>query len=508
MTASAPSGGVQPQSIKRNTAMSLAVQLTGAAFTAVLVIFLARRLGTHGYGVFSLALGISSLVLLPSDFGISNSVARFVAEHRDEPGRIQAVLADGLRLKVLIALVASVLLAALARPIALAYGIPAATWPLRAMSLALFGNSVTNIGAVFTAIGRIDQQLRVAFIESVVEFTTSIALVLAGAGATGAAFGRASGYLVAAAATIFLLVRALGRGILPTTVRVGADARRIAGYAGILLIVDGAYTAFTQIDVLVIGAYLGASAVGLFSAPIKLTVLLTYPGSAVASGVAPRLARGLPGGPNVRAFGTGLRVLLIVQAAITAFIVGWAPLMVRVVLGPRYHESASVLRALAPYIFLSGFGALVSVSANYLGEARKRVPVALVTVVINLVIDVVLVPSIGVIGGAWGTDAAFALYALGHLYICQRALGIDLGPTAVSFVRTALAGGAMTGVLLLFGDSRSDLLRTAVGGVLGVILFGVVLWLTREVTASEARAVLVGFRLRRPVPRGGMKAER
>ncbi len=508
MTASAPSGGLQPQSIKRNTAMSLAVQLTGAAFTAVLVIFLARRLGTHGYGVFSLALGISSLVLLPSDFGISNSVARFVAEHRDEPGRIQAVLADGLRLKVLIALVASVLLAALARPIALAYGIPAATWPLRAMSLALFGNSVTNIGAVFTAIGRIDQQLRVAFIESVVEFTTSIALVVAGAGATGAAFGRASGYLVAAAATIFLLVRALGPGILPTTVRVGADARRIAGYAGILLIVDGAYTAFTQIDVLVIGAYLGASAVGLFSAPIKLTVLLTYPGSAVASGVAPRLARGLPGGPNVRAFGTGLRVLLIVQAAITAFIVGWAPLMVRVVLGPRYHESASVLRALAPYIFLSGFGALVSVSANYLGEARKRVPVALVTVVINFVIDVVLVPSIGVIGGAWGTDAAFALYALGHLYICQRALGIDLGPTAVSFVRTALAGGAMTGVLLVFGDSRSDLLRTAAGGVLGVILFGVVLWLTREVTASDARAVLAGFRLRRPVPRGGMKAER
>ncbi|MGA8718502.1 MAG: flippase [Solirubrobacteraceae bacterium] len=508
MTASAPSGGVQPQSIKRNTAMSLAVQLTGAAFTAVLVIFLARRLGTHGYGVFSLAVGITSLVLLPSDFGISNSVARFVAEHRDEPGRIQSVVADGLRLKVLIALVASVLLAALARPIALAYGIPAATWPLRAMSLALFGNSVTNIGAVFTAIGRIDLQLRVAFIESVVEFTTSIALVLAGAGATGAAFGRASGYLVAAAATVFLLVRALGRGILPTTARVGADARRIAGYAGILLIVDGAYTAFTQIDVLVIGAYLGASAIGLFSAPIKLTVLLTYPGSAVAAGVAPRLARGLPGGPNVKAFGTGLRVLLIVQAAITAFIVGWAPLMVRVVLGPRYHESASVLRALAPYIFLSGFGALVSVSANYLGEARKRVPVALVTVVINLVIDIVLVPRIGVIGGAWGTDAAFALYALGHLYICQRALGIDLGPTAVSFVRTALAGGAMTGVLLLFGDSRSDLLRTAVGGVLGVILFGFVLWLTREVSASEARAALAGFRLPRPVARGGMKAER
>ena len=482
----------EPLSIRRNTALSLAVQLTGAAFTAVIVIVLSRRLGTHGYGIFSLALGIASLLLLPSDFGTSTSVARFVAEHRDQVSRVQAVVADGLRLKFVVALIVSVVLAALARPIALAYGIPAATWPLRAMSLALFANSMMLMVVVFTAIGRIDLQLRTAFAESAVELIASVILVFAGTGATGAAFGRAIGYLVGAAATVLLLARALGPGILPRGVRFGADVRRIAGYAGILLIVDGAYTAFTQIDVLIIGAYLSASAIGIFSAPIKLTVLLAYPGTAVAAGVAPRLARGLPGGPNVRAFATGLRILLIVQAAITAFILAWAPLMVRVVLGPRYHESASVLRALAPYIFLSGFGALVSVSANYLGEARRRVPVAIVTVVVNLVVDLILVPRIGVIGGAWGTDAAFALYALAHLFICQRALDVDLRPTAVSFVRTALAGVAMTGVLLLFGDSLHRLWSTVLGGVLGVGVFGLVLWLTREVTASEARAALAG----------------
>jgi len=482
----------EPLSIRRNTALSLAVQLTGAAFTAVIVIVLSRQIGTHGYGIFSLALGIASLLLLPSDFGTSTSVARFVAEHRDQVSRVQAVVADGLRLKFVVALIVSVVLAALARPIALAYGIPAATWPLRAMSLALFANSMMLMVVVFTAIGRIDLQLRTAFAESAVELIASVILVFAGTGATGAAFGRAIGYLVGAAATVLLLARALGPGILPRGVRFGADVRRIAGYAGILLIVDGAYTAFTQIDVLIIGAYLSASAIGIFSAPIKLTVLLAYPGTAVAAGVAPRLARGLPGGPNVRAFATGLRILLIVQAAITAFILAWAPLMVRVVLGPRYHESASVLRALAPYIFLSGFGALVSVSANYLGEARRRVPVAIVTVVVNLVVDLILVPRIGVIGGAWGTDAAFALYALAHLFICQRALDVDLRPTAVSFARTALAGVAMTGVLLLFGASLHRLWSTVLGGVLGVGVFGLVLWLTREVTASEARAVLAG----------------
>jgi O-antigen/teichoic acid export membrane protein len=493
----------RPHSIKRNTALSFAVQLTSAAFTAVLVIFLSRKLGTRGYGIFSLALGIATLVLLPSDFGISTSVARFVAEHRDQRARVQAVMADGLRLKVLFALVASVLLVAAAGPIASAYGIPAAAWPIRAMALALFANSVMLMTVVFTAIGRINLQLRVTFAESTVELIASIALVLAGAGATGAAFGRAIGYTVGALACIALLVRALGPGILPTRARLGADARRIAGYAGILLVVDGAYTAFTQIDVLIIAGYLGASSVGIFSAPVRLTVLLAYPGSAVSFGVAPRLARGSSVEPNVKAFTTGLRILLIVQAAITAFILGWAPLMVRVALGHRFHESASVLRALAPYIFLSGFGALVSVSANYLGEARRRVPVAIVTLVINCAIDLVLVPRIGVVGGAWGTDAAFAVYVPAHLWICQRALGLDLRPAAVTFARTALAGTALTGVLLLFGDSLHRWWLTALGGVVGAVVFGLVLWVTREVTVSEARALLAELPSRRTVGLAG-----
>jgi stage V sporulation protein B len=503
MSASAEPSIPQPHSIKRNTALSFAVQLTSAAFTAVLVIFLTHRLGTHGYGIFSLAVGIATLVLLPSDFGISTSVARFVAEHREQRDRVQAVMADGLRLKVFFALVASVLLAVAAGPIASAYGIPAAAWPIRGMALMLFGNSVMLMAVVFTAIGRINLQLRVTFVESTVELIASIVLVLAGGGATGAAFGRAIGYTVGGVACIVLLARALGPGILPTRIRLGTESRRIAGYGGILLVVDGAYTAFTQIDVLIIAGYLGASSVGIFSAPVKLTVLLGYFGSAVAFGVAPRLARGPSSVPNVQAFTTGLRILLIVQAAITAFILGWAPLLVRIGLGPRFHESAAVLRALAPYIFLMGFGALVSVSANYLGEARKRVPVAILTVLINCAIDLVLVPKIGVVGGAWGTDVAFAVYVPAHLWICQRALGLDLGPTAVTLARTALAGAALTGVLLLFGDSLHRLWLTAIGGVVGVVVFGLVLWLTREVSVSEARAVLADLPSRRTVGLAG-----
>jgi len=483
-------GSPQGHTIKRNVAFSFLAQITGAAFTAGLTIFLARKLGSEGYGVLSLAIGIVGLVTLFADFGIANSVSKFVAEHRGDRERTASVLADGLRLKLIASVTVAVLMFALAGPIASAYGIPALVWPIRGIAVALLGQSVMMLSEVFAACARADLQWRTALSESATETTASIALVLAGAGATGAAFGQAIGYLVGGGMTVVLLVGLLGPKVLPRGVRFGADARGIATYASVLLIIDGAYTVFSQIDVLIIGSYLGTSAVGLFSAPMRLIIFLSYPGTAVATGVAPRLARGSHDGPNVPAFMAALRLLLIVQAAITAFVLGWAPLLVEIGLGSQFAKSAAVLRALAPYVFLIGFGTLVSLSANYLGEARRRLPVAIVTVIVNLVLDLLLVPRIGVLGGCVGTDVAYAIYAPAHLLICRRVLQLDLRPALRTLLRTTLAGGVLTGILFLFGDSLSELWRIPVGALVGTVAFAAVLLLTGEITTAEARIVL------------------
>lgn len=490
MTEPAPrTAAVRSRSIAQNALFSLLAQITGAAFTGALTIFLARRLGSHGYGVLSLALGVSGLVLLPSDFGVSNSVTRFVADHATDRRRIQAVIADGLRLKLMAAVVVAVLLFALAGPIAVWYRTPALAWPIRGLAIALLGQSVMMSNGIFVAVGRVDLQLRTALAESAVQLTAEVGLVLAGAGATGAAFGQAIGYLAGAAMTLFLLIRLLGTRILPRSPRFGPDTRRIAAYASALLIVDGAYTVFNQIDVLVIGGFLTASSVAIFSAPMQFITFLAYPGTAISSGIAPRLSRGAVGGPNVAAFVAGLRLLLILQAAITAFVLGWADLIVKIGLGHQYAQSVGVLRALAPFVFLSGFGPLVSISANFLGEARKRVPIAVATMALNIGVDLVLVPRIGVKGGAVGTDVAYALYAPAHLYICQRALGIDLRPTAWTLLRTSLAGALMTGALLLFGDSLSHPVSTLLGAVVALGVFLLTLFVTQEATCDDLRLV-------------------
>ena len=173
--------------------------MMSAAFTAVLTLFLVRALGPKDYGVFALALGVGSLALIPSDFGISQATARFLAEYRWDRSAVAAVVSDALRLKLFVSAVTCLLLAALAGPIAAAYDTEALTWPIRILALSIFGQDMLLLyDQVMEADRRVTVYLRVAGAESFVETVASIGLVLAGLGAAGAMAGRAGGYLFGA----------------------------------------------------------------------------------------------------------------------------------------------------------------------------------------------------------------------------------------------------------------------------------------------------------------------
>ena len=483
--------GDRESGVARNTLYALATQLATAAFTAALTLYLVRALGPADFGIFSLALGIAGLVMLPADFGISFSVARFIAERRGDRDAIGGLLGDATRLKLYFAGGVAVALAASGGLIASAYGEPDLAWPLRAVAAAVFGQSMMALySQSFYAVGRLRDNFGLVLGESALEFGATVALVAGSGGAAGAATGRAIGYVGGAVLGLAIAVRVFGPG--PLRLRKRADSRvaDIGRYAGALMIVNGAYTLFNQIDVLLIGAILGSAAVGVFSAPVRLTTLLHYPGLAISNSVAPRVARGENNEPDVASFRTALRILVVVQAAQLAPVIVWAEPIVSLLLGPEYRESAGVLRAMSAFVFLQGIAPLVSVSVNYLGEARRRIPIAIAALLVNFAIDIAFLDDIGVIAGGIGTSVAYLLYTGGHLAICRRLLGFSLRALGLTFARSMAAAAAMAGVLALFGTHELSVAGWLLGGTGGVIAFVAVLLVTRELSWAEVSSVV------------------
>lgn len=475
-----PSGAPKgADTIRRNTAFALAVQLTTAVGTAVLTLFLVRALDPHGYGIFTLALAIGGLAFLPSDLGISASAARFIAEHRGDRNAIASILSDALKLKIAASCAISLLLAALAGPIAAAYDQPDLVWALRGVAVSLFAETLLwLLIRAFIAQGKVSVQFRVTLLESATETLATISLVLLGTGAAGATFGRAIGYSVGAGFALFITIRLFGRSIV--SLRGRGRIRQVAGYGGVSMIVDGAWALFSRIDSLLIAAFLSAAAVGTFNAPLRLITFLQYPGLAASNSVAPAMARGRDQEPNVDAFVRAIRYLIVFQAALIAPLLVWSTPIVDLLLGSAYAESASVLRVLTPYVVLSGLAPLVSVAATFLGEARRRIPITLAMVATNVVIDVVLLPRIGVVGAAIGTDVAFALYVPAHLRICRRHVAFPLRPLAVTCLRCAVATVGMMIVLLAIGTNDLSLAQWVLGVVAAPAVFAALLVATRE----------------------------
>src|SRR3954451_3290561 len=426
-------------SVGRNVGFAFAGQMVTSLATGLLTLYLVRALGPKDFGVLAIAIGLGTLALLPGDFGVSNSAARFVAEERGRWDVIGAYVRHALKIKLVASGLLSVLLFLLADAIASGYGSPGLVWPVRGIAIAVFFQSFMSLFmSLFTALERLSLNLRMISTEALVEAGSAATLVLLGGGAAGAAFGRAIGYLVAATLGLFLAVRAIGA----RNVRHGESAgagRRIFGYAGALVVIDGAYALMVPIGTLILGPLLNERAIVLFAAPARFINFLHYPGLSIASAISPRLARTRERDPDVPALMNGLRWMILIQTVLVAPTVVWARPIADILLGSGYERSADILALLAPFTFLQGFAPLVSLSVNYLGEARRRVPIAIVTVLLSVGLDVWLIQHIGLLGSAISSDVAYGFYVGGHIWICKKLLDLPLRPVARDLARSLLA---------------------------------------------------------------------
>jgi O-antigen/teichoic acid export membrane protein len=476
--------------IGRNAVFAFATQMVTAAFTAALTVYLVRALGPAEFGVFALGLGITGLLQRPSSAGTEHASARYVAERHGDTAGITAVLGMALPIRLLTATAISAALFAFAGPIADAYNAPDLAWTLRWMAIAFFGHGITGfMRTMFVSLRRTDRGFTLIFSESAVEFTATVAFVALAGGVAAAALGRAVGYAFGAAFGLFLLTRLLGRSPLFRTGRSPVRRREFMSYAWAMLIVTGAGAIFSQVDVLLIGAFLSTSAVGIFGAPLRLIAFVGYPAMALAQGVAPRLARHRDEPPNVAALERAIGYVVVLQAGLVAFLTLWADPIVRLALGSEFSESAEVLRALAPFIFLQGLNSMLSSPLNYAGEGRRRIPITIAAIIVNVVLDVILLPTIGVLGAAVGTDVAYSVYAGAHLWLCYRLFDLPLRPLAATTARALVAAGAMAVVLALIGTGSLSPVQWLVGLILAPAAFVATLVATRELSVAEIQAL-------------------
>ena len=432
----------------RNAIAPIATSLADRALFWAFIVVVMRHIGPDGNGMYAFATNLLAYFAAVVDFGLGTLVTRDVA--RDAAG-LQRIfgIALALRMRLLAvsmpAMVGVALIywaaGAIDGTALLTTGVLALGLPLAAVNQAY--------AAVYGAWERNDRRALVVVGTSALTAGLGLVLLAAGLGVVGVALAG----LISSSVTLVALGRPVGFGLLrqPAGSQHG-DLRKLARDALPLMLNSLLATAFIQIDILVLQPLQGTAIVGHYNAAYKFLSVMNVLPAAVVLAAFPLMARAAGDADELaRWFTRTWRILATAAAGAVAWLVIFAEPLIDTILGPAYlPETATALGILIwflPLSYLNGSLQYVVIASD---RQAKLTPAFLIATLVNLGVNLALVPIWGFVAAAATTIGSEVVLLAGLAWILRkdRLLRRVLEPAA----RPVLAAGAAAAVALLLRD--------------------------------------------------------
>jgi O-antigen/teichoic acid export membrane protein len=424
----------------------------------VSLIYFARTLGASGLGIFFTFGTLVSVLGVFSKLGIPDATVKRISQS-DDPGQRGAYLAAAMLLLVPPFLVVTALVA-FAAPALVDYTDLLAAVPLLVLVLATRSGSRLAVTAL-RGERRIAASAVIELLSQVVRVAGSVALLLAGFGVVGLIYGTALGAVAQAAVGFLLLDTRVAR---PSRVHF----ERLWGFSKYTAGIEVSTLAYNWGDTLVLAAFATKAAVGIYETAWKLSVVPLLAAQVVGVALAPSVTRWHEDGDTERieaAFGEALTVALslVVPALVGAYLLG-----------------DQILLAL--YGFGSGGFVFLWLLVGQVAQAVKNVTqntlfgidrpdtvfwTNLVTLVANVVGNLLLVPEYGMLGAATATVATGTVAAVTQLLVLRRHLRLRVAWGTLGW--QVAAATVMGGAIVL---AREVVPADSTLGVVGLVLFG------------------------------------
>jgi O-antigen/teichoic acid export membrane protein len=475
--------------LRHGLAYALARGLPALVNFAAIAVY-TRLLEPTDYGRYAVVVATIGMAHMLAFLWLQLSLGRFFAAYRDTPERFLSSVLAGFVIVVL-------LLAALTLPALVWLDDPAVRRLLLLAVLLLCVEAFSEIH-LRLANARLEPVTygRIAMVRAVVALAAGSGLVLAGLGAEGVLGGLLVGY---AAASLRPTLYAF-RGCRPRHVDPAVLRRLLLYGAPLVLTIAFDYVLFAA-DRLLIARLVGVDAAGVYAVGHDLTnftlgtILVIVNLAAYPIAVRAFEEGGLAqAAPKLRQNALLLWGLGLPAACGMALL---APNITGVVAGAAFRESAAtVMPIIALAVLVQKTRTFYFDMAFQLtGRVGIQAIVSAAAAVVNLALNLVLIPAHGIAGAAWATVAASALALTLSIALGRRRLALplpwaDLGRLGVA----TLAMAACLWPLLHLTGLAALVLQIGTGG----LVFAASAWLLDvgglRRTLWRQRAQLLGWR--------------
>lgn len=460
-----------------NTFWLLLQRAGGRILTLLLMIYLARSLGSLGFGKLSFAISFTSLFLILSDLGITTLTVREVARNKERgPEYVGNTATLKLFLSIFTFLVISVSVSLI--------NVPFDTRLL----IYLIGACIIfeNMGGFFGSVFQAHEEMKYIMICEIIEkvFLLSLAFVLLRLG-----YGLISvGVLYLLSGILYWLLNMgfVYRKFLKPRYQIDSQFwRKSLKEALPLAIVALISMIYYHTDIVMLGKIKGEEVAGWYGVSYHLFfALATIPGAFLSS-IFPVLSRLFKESGELlkEAFHKSFKVL--VGAGIPAS-VGTFLLSEKIILflfGHQYKHSIAALKILSVLIVFGYLNSLASYFLTSINRQAVTAKIIAVTTGINVLLNFILIPRYSYRGAAYATVASEILFlALVFLSVRREIPSIPLLGIAKSAISSAIMGFLV--IVLIQNDFNLFLIIA-----LGAITYSFFIWITGFITKEE-KAIL------------------
>lgn len=442
---------------------------------AILTVALARLLEPDEYGLLYLAISVFGTIMLFSKLGIAKSAARYIAEYKEtDPGQLRHILRFGIILNFGTITLVCVVLLVTYEYIAQLIGEPAlAPFLLFGVFFIALGTILAFVRVSLQGFEAIEATATLRIIDRGSRLVFTLGLLVLGYGAIGALVGYILAYLLTVLVGVVYLYRRYYRDFSTGVVEAGLK-RRIAEYAVPLTVTNTADVLDKRIDTILVGFFIGPVAVAYYTIGKQVVEFVGTPMSALGFTLSPtyeaQKAKGNPG-TAARIFEEALSYGLLFYIPAAAGLILVAKPLVELVFGSEYLGAIPVVQVLAVYALLQSVTKVTSNGLDYLGRARERAIVKGISAVLNVILNVIFIPRIGVVGAAIATVVTYSMYTLANVYIIHTEFDLRVGFILKHVGSVLVITVVMSFVVLLLLDYITGFLT-----LFGVVAVGVVVW--------------------------------
>lgn len=480
--------------VARNTAWLMAATLGQKVVSFLAFYIIARLVGPTVTGKYFYAVSITSVFVVFADFGLTPVVIRELAAS-EERGR--SYLARALQLKAF--------LLPLAVIASLIYGWVATVWwgaqpepdVFAAVVVACFVLMADSISLLFYGALRGKRDLRFEAVGMLIcQIITAIASVL---------ILRAGGSVVGLVVALLLgslwnvgwsIVQAIRRKITPAKAQLVSlktlfFAALPFGLAGLFVKV------YSYTDSLLLRQFFGNEAVGQYAVAYKLTYALQFLPLTFVAALYPAMSSDFAAGNHEglkRSLKSGLRLMMLVSVPLAAILSALAKPIILTFYGRPYEGAIAPLLVL-PWVLIPIFldfpvGSLLNATRR---STLKTISMG-VTMVLNVGLNLVLVPAYGPLGAAYaGVGSFWMLFFLGVWFVRK-----DLPERAWSlsfFARGMLCALAIWSAIQVVAGHFPFVAQLVFAAAVSLVA----LFVTRILLVEDVMA-LFGFLRRRAIP--------